>query len=78
MSVGYTQLAAYKHPLIANRMAHAFTDPRNAACTMNYDDGVCPVAESVVPRLILAYVVEPEQVAREDAEKFHRIVQKLS
>lgn len=77
ISVGYTNMPAYQHPLIAERRAHAFHCPVNAGHSGRYETGTCPVAEHVVPRLILAYVVEPEDTARSEAEKLRRVIKEL-
>ena len=77
ISIGYTQMPAYKHPLIKNRAAAAFSDERNKHCRQNYEDGCCPVAERVIPRLILGYVIEPEETARQEAQKLHDVIQKF-
>lgn len=77
ISIGYTNMPAYKHPLIAQRRAHAFRCPDNDGHSGRYEDGVCPVAEKVIPRLILGYVTEPEEAAKKEAEKLHRLIQQL-
>lgn len=77
ISVGYTCMPAYKHPLIANRSAHAFSCPENSGNSGKYDDGTCPVAERVIPRLILGYVVETEETAKREAEKLNSVIRRL-
>ena len=77
VSIGYTNKPAYKHPLIVNCAAHAFHCPENKGHSGRYDDGACPVAERVIPRLILGYVVEPEETAKREAEKLHQVIGQL-
>jgi perosamine synthetase len=77
VSIGYTGMPAYKHPVIHERRAHAFRCPENAGHSGRYDDGACPAAERAVPRLILAYLVGPEDTARRDAERLHALIQRL-
>lgn len=77
ISVGYTGMAAYDHPVIKERRAHAFHCAGNAGHSARYDPGTCPVAERVVPRLILGYVIEPEEVARCEADKLHALIRRL-
>lgn len=77
ISIGYTGKPAYRHPLIENRDAHAFHCPQNAGHSGRYDDGVCPVAERVIPRLILGYVVEPEETAKHEADKLRRVIEEI-
>ena len=75
--IGYTGKPAYKHPLIENRQAHAFHCPENRGHSGRYDEGACPVAERVIPRLILGYVVEPEETAKREAEKLNKIIEMM-
>lgn len=77
VSVGYTNMAAYGHPVISERRAHAFFCPENRGHSGRYEPGTCPVAERAVPRLILGYVTQPESTAREEADKLHALVRKL-
>lgn len=77
VSVGYTNLPAYQHPLIAERRAHAFSCPENVGHSGRYDIGTCPVAEASVPRLILGYVVEDEETAKVESEKLHALIRTL-
>lgn len=77
ISVGYTSKPAYKHPLIENRRAHAFTRPENQGHSGRYDEGTCPVSEHVIPRLILGYVVEGKEKAKREAEKLHGLICRL-
>jgi dTDP-4-amino-4,6-dideoxygalactose transaminase len=77
ISVGYTGMAAYAHPVIKEKRAHAFRCPENAGHSGRYEPGTCPVAEHVVPRLILGYVIEPEEDARREADKLHALIRRL-
>jgi len=77
VSVGYTQMAAYHHPLIKNHLAHAFHCQSNKNSRIDYPKGLCPVAEKVIPRIVLAYVIEPEEVAKREAEKLHQVIRQL-
>jgi dTDP-4-amino-4,6-dideoxygalactose transaminase len=74
VSVGYTGKPAYKHPVIEERRAHAFHCAENAGHSGRYDEGTCPVAERIIPRLLLAFVVEPEETAKREAETLHQVV----
>ena len=78
ISLGYTGMPAYRHPVIRERRAHAFHCPDNQGHSGRYDDGTCPVAERVIPRLILAYVTVPEDTAKREAEKLHGVIRKLA
>jgi perosamine synthetase len=77
VSVGYTGMPAYKHPVIAERRAHAFRCAENAGHSGRYEDGACPAAERAVPRLILAFLVGPEDAARRDADRLQALIRRL-
>lgn len=77
VSVGYTGKPAYKHPVIEERRAHAFHCPENAGHSGRYDEGTCPVAERIIPRLLLAYVVESEESAKREAEKLNAVIREF-
>ena len=77
LSLGYTGMPAYKHPLIVNRAAHAFHCPENRGHSGKYDDGTCTQAERAIPRLILGYMVESEETAKIEAEKLRGVIQLL-
>jgi len=77
VSVGYTGKPAYQHGLITDRLAHAFHCPENAGSTARYDDGLCPVAERVIPRLMIGYLVESEEQAKREAEKLHEAARRM-
>jgi len=76
ISVGYTQMPAYKHPVIKERLAHAI-HCRNYKGEIDYADGLCRVAERVIPRMVLAYTLKPQQKAKEEAEKFQQLIDQL-
>ncbi|PKO23890.1 MAG: hypothetical protein CVU38_01715 [Chloroflexi bacterium HGW-Chloroflexi-1] len=76
IAVGYTQLPAYRHPVIKERLAHAF-NCKNYPETVDYPDGICPIAERVIPRMVLAGTVAPEEQVKENAEKFHQLIKKI-
>jgi dTDP-4-amino-4,6-dideoxygalactose transaminase len=77
VSVGYTGMPAYKHPVIGERRAHAFRTPENNGHSARYEDGTCPAAERAVPRLILAYLVGAEETAKTEADRLHSLVTRL-
>ncbi|MBP6963624.1 MAG: DegT/DnrJ/EryC1/StrS family aminotransferase [Armatimonadetes bacterium] len=77
VSVGYTGKPAYKHPVIEERRAHAFHCPENAGHSGRYDEGTCPFAERIIPRLLLAYVVESEESAKREAEKLNAVIREF-
>ncbi len=77
VSVGYTGKPAYKHPVVEERRAHAFHCPENAGHSGRYEEGTCPVAERIIARLLLAFVVEPEETAKREAEKLHHVIRQV-
>lgn len=76
ISLGYTQMPAYKHPLIAERLAHAFRC-KNYPEKIDYPDGLCPVAERIIPRMVLGYVEASEEEVKEDAEKLYQLIKRI-
>jgi hypothetical protein len=74
VSIGYTGIPAYKHPVIGERRAHAFRGPENKGHSGRYEDGTCPTAEHVIPRMILAYLVGSEETARREADRLHSLI----
>ena len=77
VSVGYTGMPAYKHPVISERRAHAFRAPENKGHSGRYEDGTCPAAERAVPRIILAYLVGSEETAKREADRLHSLIAQL-
>ena len=73
----YTDVPAYQHPLIKNRLAHAFHCLTYKGNKDNYPVGLCPVAEKVIPLIVIAYMIEPEEEAKEEAEKLHQVIRQL-
>lgn len=74
VSIGYTQIPAYRHPLIEKRLAHAFHCSDNKGHSGNYDAGTCPVAERIIPRIVMGYVLETEEMAKREAEKIYNVI----
>jgi dTDP-4-amino-4,6-dideoxygalactose transaminase len=74
---GYTDMPAYRHPLIKGKLAHAFHCPTYKGNKDNYPVGLCPVAEKVIPRIVIAYMVEPEEIAKKEAEKLRQVIREL-
>jgi dTDP-4-amino-4,6-dideoxygalactose transaminase len=77
VTVGYTQMPTYRHPVIKNQLAHAFHCAENRCDHERYPDGLCPVAERVIPRIVLGYVLGIEDMARREAEKLHEVIVRL-
>jgi len=76
LTMGYTGVAAYQHPVIKNRAAPAFHYHENKGLA-NYPDGLCPVAEWAIPRMLLAYTVQSEDDAKAEADKLRKAIDML-
>jgi len=73
----YTGLPAYHHPVIAQRLAHALDCPCYTGAQNRYPDGLCPVAEDLAPRILLAGTWVTLDHARATAEKLQRVIRRL-
>ena len=65
-SVGYTNRAAYQHPVFDKVF------PKGT-----YPKGLCPNAERVVPRMVLGYTMVPLEKAQRAAEALQCVIQEL-
>lgn len=78
VSVGYTNMPAYKHPLIAQRLGYGRGCPLDCPLyqgTHNrYPDGLCPNAEYVLPRMVLAYPFGPAADHERSAERLRSAI----
>ncbi|MBM4087535.1 MAG: hypothetical protein FJ272_22320 [Planctomycetes bacterium] len=81
MGIGYTQMPAYKHPLIAQRLGHGrgcpLDCPHYAGSDNRYPDGLCPVAERVIPRILTCATFIAEDACKANADKLRRVIEKL-
>ena len=82
VSIGYTGMPAYRHPLIASRMGYGrgcpLDCPHYAGMGNQYPDGLCPVAEEVIPRILLVYTFADDEYHKRNAERLHQVIQSLS
>lgn len=82
ISMGYTNMPAYKHPLVANRMGYGRGCPLDCplydGAHNHYPDGLCPEAERLFPNIMLGYPFKPYDAAAAEAEALHRAWQKLA
>jgi len=82
LSVGYTNMPAYKHPLIAQRLGYGrgcpLDCPLYTGSNNKYEDGLCPNAEDILPRMVLVYTFGPKEEHERSAEKLRRVVERLS
>lgn len=77
ISVGYTGMPSYQHPVIKDRLAHAFYCQHYKGDRDHYPPGLCPIAEKTIPRMLLCYTEIPEETAKQDAEKLHQLIEKF-
>ncbi|MGQ9731980.1 MAG: DegT/DnrJ/EryC1/StrS family aminotransferase [Candidatus Zipacnadales bacterium] len=81
ISLGYTNLPAYKHPLLAQRLGYGRGCPLDCplyeGTANHYPEGLCPQAEALFPNIMLAYPFRPEEDAQRDAEALHRAWNRL-
>jgi len=79
--IGYTQLPSYKHPLIAERRGYGrgfpLDNPLYDGAHNQYPDGLCPVAEHVVPRIVHAPTFIDEDAAKANAEKLRQVIEQI-
>jgi len=82
VSIGYTGMPAYRHRLIASRMGYGrgcpLDCPHYAGMGNQYPDGLCPVAEEVIPRILLVYTFADDEYHKRNAERLHQVIQSLS
>jgi len=82
IGIGYTNMPAYKHPLIAQRLGYGhgcpLDCPHYTGAGNRYPDGLCPNAESVLPRILMTGTFGPKEHHAANAEKFRRAVERLS
>jgi dTDP-4-amino-4,6-dideoxygalactose transaminase len=81
-SVGYTNMPAYKHPLIAQRLGYGrgcpLDCPLYAGDANRYEDGLCPNAEYLFPRILLAYTFGPKADHERSAANLRRVIERLA
>jgi dTDP-4-amino-4,6-dideoxygalactose transaminase len=82
VSIGYTGMPAYKHPLIAERLGYGKGCPLDCPLYLGrnnrYPEGLCPRAEDLFKHLMLVYTfgLKEEQLA--NAERLHGVAERLS
>jgi len=77
LSIGYTGMPAYRHPLIRDRMAHGFHCPLAAGTQSEYAEGLCPVAEEIIPRVVLAFTFGADDHHQRNAAALRRALERL-
>lgn len=79
--VGYTNMPAYKHPLIAQRLGYGrgcpLDCPHYTGTGNRYPDNLCPNAEYVLPRILMTGTFGPKDYHAANAERFRRAVERM-
>jgi perosamine synthetase len=78
VSLGYTNMPAYDHPVIRERRAHAFHCAANAWAKDLYRPGLCPVAERAIPRILMACLTGSEDLTKRVAAGLHQAIVQLT
>lgn len=80
MGFGYIGVPAYLHDVIREPMAYGRGCP--TACPLhvgrvNYSRGLCPVAEDIMPRLMLRGTTGPRDQHEQNAEKLKKAIDRM-
>jgi hypothetical protein len=81
MSVGYIQKAPYLYAMYTEPLAYGRGCPISCPFQLRrieYTQGLCPVAEDLMPRVLLIGTVGSREMHRENAEKLHDVIQQFS
>ncbi|HQK94834.1 MAG TPA: DegT/DnrJ/EryC1/StrS family aminotransferase [Armatimonadota bacterium] len=82
IGMGYTNMPAYRHPLIAERLGAGRGCPLDCPLyegTGNqYPDGLCPKVEALFPNIILGYPFQPDDAVAAQADRLRRAVERLA
>lgn len=73
----YTGMPAYRHPVMAQRVAHALDCPSYTGTQNRYPEGTCPIAETLAPRIMLAGTWVTVEQAKAEAERLRRAAERL-
>jgi len=82
IGMGYTNIPAYRHPLIAERMGSGrgcpLDCPLYGGTGNQYPDGLCPKVEALFPNIMLGYPFQPDEAVAAQADRLHRAVERLA
>ena len=79
-SVGYTQKPAYLYPVFSEPVAYGKGCPTRCPLYKGdpgYRPGACPVAEDILPRMVIFYTTGPRDQHEQNAEKFAEMIRRL-
>jgi len=79
VNMGYTQMPAYRHPLLQERMGYGRGCPLDCplyeGAQNRYPEGLCPQAEYVLPRIMAAHTFGPREQHEVRAERLRRVIE---
>ena len=82
ISMGYTNMPAYRHPLVADRLGYGRGCPLGCPLYQGtgneYPDGLCPQAEALFPKIMLGYPFQPYDAAAKQAEGLRKAWERLA
>lgn len=81
MSVGYIQKAPYLYDTYTVPLTYGRGCPMSCPLQMRkieYTEGLCPVAEELMPKLLLIGTVGSRQMHRENAEKLREVIERFN
>lgn len=80
--IGYTNMPAYRHPLIAQRMGYGrgcpLDCPHYKGTGNQYPDGLCPNAEDLFHRMLLVYTFSDKEYHKRNSEALNKTIRRLS
>jgi perosamine synthetase len=81
VSVGYTNMPAYRHPVIAERLGYGKGCPLDCPLyrgnANRYPEGLCPEAEFVVPRIIMTGTFGPKDAHKQNAGRLRKALERV-
>ena len=82
LRTGYTGLTSYQHPLIKERRGYGqgfpLDNPLYGGHHNQYPDGLCPVAERMIPRIITLMTFRDEDACKRDAELLRKAIEAVN
>ena len=76
LNLGYTKMAAYQHPLVAQRLGYGKGCPLDCPLYKGrhnqYPDGACPVVEEVMPNVLMAGTFGPKDQHAKNADALRK------
>ena len=81
LAVGYTNIPAYRHPVIKERLGYGkgcpFDCPLYKGTGNQYPDGLCPNTEWLMPRILYTGTFGPRDTYRANADKLRKAIEMM-